>query len=227
VLMSEAAWKPEFAYPASMAQDEAGGLLIATSDHILRWAPGLERPELFAGSTRGFGGDGGLASNASFYIPDGLAISHTGDIIISDYQNCRIREIDHGTQLIHTIAGTGRCETTGDGGPAVAASVNYPSSIAIDSNDNVFFVDGNRVRRIDAGGRITSYAGTGEAGFSGDGGAADKAILDNPSGLAVDSLGNLYIAEFVNNRIRKVDAVTHIITTVAGTGLPHRIDVIM
>jgi hypothetical protein len=87
--------------------------------------------------------------------------------------------------------------------------------------------DGNLVRRIDSNGTISTYAGTGEAGFSGDDGPAESAKLNNPAGLALDEHGNLYIAEFVNNRIRRVDAVTHTITTVAGNGLPHRIDVLM
>ena len=91
------------------------------------------------------------------------------------------------------------------------------------------FVEGatDRVRRIDAHGIITTYAGTGQKGYSGDGGPATKATLNNPAGLAVDSEGALYISEYVNNRIRRVDPMTHIITTVAGNGTPKRIDAVM
>jgi photosystem II stability/assembly factor-like uncharacterized protein/sugar lactone lactonase YvrE len=227
VLVSEAAWKPEQSYPASMAVDGLGSLIIATSHHLLRWNSSSQRPELFAGSTGGFAGDGGLATGAKFAFPEGLAINSVGDLFVADYQNCRIRRIDHRTMLIGTIAGTGKCEYRGDGGPATMASMNYPSSLAVDGRDNIYFVDGNRIRRIDATGTITTYTGTGQAAFGGDGGPADKAMLNNPSGLAVGPDGNLFIAEYVNNRIRKVDAATHIITTVAGNGLPHRVHVLM
>jgi sugar lactone lactonase YvrE len=149
VLEPAAAWKPERSYPTSMVVHRAGDLLIATSDHLLRWNPGLQRPAPFVGSTRGFAGDGGPASNAKFAFAEGLAINSSGDIFVADYQNCRIRRIDHRTMVIGTIAGTGKCKSTGDGGPAVKASMNYPQSIAVDAHGNVFFVDGNRVRRID------------------------------------------------------------------------------
>src|SRR5262249_37941253 len=118
-------------------------------------------------------------------------------------------------------------KSQGDEHLATEAMLSYPSSVAVDSKGNVFVIEGNRVRRIDKYGIIHAYAGTGEAGFGGDGGPADRATLNNPSGLAVDNQDNLYVSEFVNNRIRFVDATTHIIKTVAGNGKPHRIDVIM
>ena len=161
------------------------------------------------------------------FLPEGVAIDSAGDIYVADYQNCRIRKIQHSTHVITTVAGTGECASKGDGGPATDAALNYPSSIAVDRNGNLFVIDGNRVRRIDIHGVIYTYAGTAQAGFSGDGGPADNAMLNNPAGLAVDPRGNLYISEYVNNRIRVVDAATHIIKTVAGNGNPHRIDAIM
>jgi len=117
----------------------------------------------------------------------------------------------------------------GDDGPARSATLQSPSNLLLDRQGNLFVLDpvNDRVRRIDAKtGVITTIAGS-TKGFGGDGGPAVKAKLDNPSAMAIDSLGNLYIAEFVNNRVRRVDARTGIITTVAGNGLPHRIDVVM
>jgi sugar lactone lactonase YvrE len=162
-------------------------------------------------------------------FPNSAPHNDAGDIFIADYESCRIRKIDRKTQIITTIAGTGECVSGGDGGPAIAATLNYPSALVADKSGNLFFVEGAtaRVRRIDRLGVITTYAGTGEKGFSGDGGAATEARLNNPSGLAVDEAGNLYIADYVNNRIRRVDAQTHTITTVAGNGKPVRVDVIM
>lgn len=99
--------------------------------------------------------------------------------------------------------------------------------MAIDHKGNLFFVDHQSVRRIDSQGIITTYAGTGKGGESGDGGPAEKAELDGPSGIALDSDGGLYIAEFSGNRIRYVNPVTHIITTAAGNGKPERVDIQM
>ena len=211
--------------PDAMTVDKVGELLVTAYHRILRYrGHGLEP---FVGTVRGFSGDGGPASDASFQIASGLAVSEAGDIYVADRENCRIRKIDHEKMTIKTIAGTGDCDTSGDDGPALSAKLHWPESLVIDSKNNLFFIDGNRVRRIDSNGTISAYAGTGESGFSGDDGTAEKAKLNNPSGLVLDEHGNLYIAEFVNNRIRRVDAVTHTITTVAGNGLPHRMDVTM
>jgi photosystem II stability/assembly factor-like uncharacterized protein/streptogramin lyase len=217
--------------PASVTVDEHGNLLIVDRHHrLFRWRPGAEKLEAIAGNgSAGFAGDGGLAINAKLSFPMGVAASRNGEIYVADYQNCRIRKIDARTQIIATVAGTGECASNGDGGPALSAAVDYPSSMVLDDGGNLFFVEGGigRVRRIDASGRISTYAGTGTKGFSGDGGPADKASLINPSGLALDPEGNLYISDFVTNRVRRVDALTHIITTVAGNGKPARVDAIM
>jgi photosystem II stability/assembly factor-like uncharacterized protein/sugar lactone lactonase YvrE len=221
--------KTIFEVPAAMAIDKQGNPLIVDRHHKLsRWNLKLAKPETVAGSgAAGFGGDGALATNALLHFPEGVAIDGAGDIFVADYQNCRIRKIQNKTNIITTVAGTGECASKGDGGLATNAALDYPSSIAVDGNGNLFIVDGNRVRQIDARGAITTYAGTGQPGFGGDGGPADKAMLNNPSGLAVDPRGNLYISEYVNNRIRFVDATSHIISTVAGDGNPKRIDVVM
>lgn len=209
--------------------DAEGNLFIADQmEHkMLRLPANRTNPETVAGiGSGGFSGDGGAATQARLMFPSGVALNRNGDMFIADYQNCRIRKVDKETRIITTIAGTGACKSGGDGRPAIQATVNYPSAMAADSKGNLFFVDGACVRKIDAAGGISTYAGTGEAGFSGDGGPADKAKL-GPSGLAVDSDGNLYIAEFVNNRIRRVDARTHTISTVAGDGGPTRVDMLL
>jgi photosystem II stability/assembly factor-like uncharacterized protein len=211
--------------PDAMTVDKVGELLVSAYHRVLRYrGHGLEP---FIGTGKGFSGDGGPASDATFQFVHGLAVSEAGDIYVADRENCRIRKIDHEKMTIKTIAGTGDCDTSGDDGPALFAKLHWPESLVIDSKNNLFFIDGNLVRRIDSNGTISTYAGTGEAGFSGDDGPAENAKLNNPAGLALDEHGNLYIAEFVNNRIRRVDAVTHAITTVAGNGLPHRMDVMM
>jgi sugar lactone lactonase YvrE len=153
-------------------------------------------------------------------------VNDKDDIFVADYQNCRVRRIDHSTKIIQTIAGDGKCESRGEGELATNASLNYPSALAIDKLGNVFVMEGVYVKRIDPDGIITNYAGNGKKGFGGDGGQATDATIGT-SGIALDSDGNLYIAEFSNNRIRRVDAKTHIITTVAGNGKPFRIDSVM
>jgi sugar lactone lactonase YvrE len=217
--------------PASATVDDQGNLLIVDRHHrLFRWHPGAEKLVAIAGNgSPGFAGDGGLAINAELWFPMGVATNKNGDIYVADYQNCRIRRIDGRTQIITTVAGTGECASRGDGGLATNAAVDYPSSMVLDGKGNLFFVEGGvgRVRRIDASGRIGTYAGSGKKGFAGDGGPADKAEVVNPSGLTLDAEGNLYISDFVTNRVRRVDAVTHIITTVAGNGKPARVDPIL
>jgi large repetitive protein len=123
-------------------------------------------------------------------------------------------------QIISTIAGTGTSGHTGDGSAAVAATLNYPSGVAFDGSGNMYIAEfsGNYIRKVNTSGVITTFAGTGSAGSTGDGSAATSATLNNPSGIAVDGSGNLYIAEATGNRIRKITASTGVISTIAGTG---------
>ena len=159
-------------------------------------------------------------------FPTGVATDSAGNVFIADYNNHRILRIDAKTGALATIAGDGRADFLGDGGPATNANFNNPYNIAVDSSNNLFIVDrdNHRVRRIDSKtGIITTVAGSGPSGsgkgsFSGDGGPATDATLDVPFGVAVDPAGNIFISDTANRRIRKVDASTGIMTTVAGDG---------
>jgi sugar lactone lactonase YvrE len=184
-----------------------------------------ENAVTFAGNGhRGFSGDGGPALDASFDWPASLALDAGENLFIADYHNHRIRRIDLKTKEITTVAGNGTPIPSGDGGPAVRAGIGYPSGLAVDAQGNIFIIemDVYAVRRVDAKtGMISVFAGTGYEGYSGDGGPAVRAKVD-ACGIALDRSGNLYIADHVHNRIRRVDAHTGIITTVAGNGHPRR-----
>jgi len=176
----------------------------------------------------GYGGDGGLGVRAMLNFIIGanveefghIAVDMTGNLYVADKGNHRIRKLD-ASGMITTIAGTGTAGFSGDGGPAVRAQINSPTGIAVDGTGNVFFTDqeNNRVRRVGNDGIITTVAGNGVLGFSGDGGPATFAALGEPSAVAVDAAGNLYIADYLNDRVRMVSAQTRTITTIAGNGL--------
>ena len=168
----------------------------------------------FAGSgTSGFAGDGGPAIAAWLNSPRHLAFDSAGNLYIADLNNNRIRKVSGG--IISTVAGNGAAGFGGDGGAATSAILSAPEGIAVDNAGNLYIADTNnqRVRKV-SGGIITTVAGTGVAGFSGDGGAATSATLNAPYGVALDSSGSLYIADDGNSRIRKVSG--GIITTFAG-----------
>ncbi len=166
----------------------------------------------------GSGGDGGPATSASLGYPYGVTEDVDGNIFIADAGNNQIRKVDT-NGIISTVAGNGSPGYSGDDGLAVNASLNIPVQGVVDGSGNLYIADhdNNRIRKVATTGMITTVAGNGVAGYSGDGGQATNASLHFPSALTFDSVGNLYIADYLNNRIRRVDA-SGVITTVAGNG---------
>ncbi len=166
----------------------------------------------------GFGGDNGAAVNAQLAFPYGVEVDATGNVYVADFANSRVRKITPGG-IISTVAGSGSWGNTGDNGPATAASLSSPTDVAITADGTLFIADysNHSVRRV-RNGTIDRYAGIGWPGYSGDGGPAAAAALNYPFRLAVDTVGNLFIADADNRRIRRVDATTGVITTVAGMG---------
>ena len=168
----------------------------------------------------GYNGDN-IAATSATVAPESVAIDGAGNIYIADGGNNRIRKVTAATGLISTIAGTGASGYNGDNIAATTAQVGNPYEIAVDGLGNVFISDtaNHRIREVSAAtGIITTVAGTGTGGYSGDNGAATSAEISNPRGIAVDATDNLYIADYGNERIRKV-SIAGVITTVAGNGL--------
>lgn len=173
--------------------------------------------------TNGFAGDGGPATAATFGNPTGVAFDVAGNLYVCEEHNNRIRKISKATGLISTVCGSGGGGYGGDGGPALSADMEGPAGLSVDKLGNIYIADkGNcRIRMVDhSTGVISTIAGTGTCGYDGDGGAATSAKLSYPKSVYADTLGNLYIADFGNNRVRKVNLGTGTITTVAGTGTP-------
>jgi len=174
--------------------------------------------------TNGNSGDGGAAKSAELdflYSDGGVALDSSGNLYIADPGNNRIRKVTVATGIITTVAGNGTSGYSGDGSAATSAEFSFPSGVALDSSGNLYIADhwNNRIREVSATtGIITTVAGNGAQGYSGDGGAATSSELNGPASVALDSSGNLYFTETGNNCIRKVGAATRIITTVAGNG---------
>ena len=207
-------------YPSSVEADGAGNLYIADNARVRKVDASTGNVSTIAGTgDYGFSGDGGPAVEAQLYHPDGVAVDASGNVYFGDWHCECIRRVDAATGIISTVAGTGRWGFSGDGGPATSAQLNSLRGLAFDSAGNLYIADASnhRIRKVNAAGVITTVAGGGSS--LGDGGAAVEARLSSPHGVAVDGAGNLYIADTFNDRIRKVDASTGIITTVAGTGV--------
>src|SRR5579872_5348833 len=165
----------------------------------------------------GNNGDGGPAIQASVYAPVGICRDANGNLYFTDQY--RVRMVSAATGIIKTIAGGGPSAATGDNIPATSAYINKPEGIYVDAANNLYIADVvSRVRKVDlTSGTITTLAGT-TVGYSGDGGPASAAQLNRPIDVSADSSNNIYIADAYNNVIRKVSAITGIISTIAGNG---------
>jgi len=219
-----AATSAKLAIPFGVAVDAAGNVFIgdAGNARVRRVDATTGVITTIAGTgTAGYNGDGIAATSAKLDAPWGVAVDAAGNVFIGDANNHRVRRVDATTGLITTIAGTGTAGYNGDGIVATSAELDTPTGVAVDAAGNVFIADdnGHRVRRVDATtGLISTLAGTGTAGYNGDGVAGTSAKLNGPSGVAVDAAGNVFIADVNNHRVRRVDAGTGLISTIAGTG---------
>jgi len=209
-------------HPFAVRANPAGGFFIADKENQrVRKVDAAGIINTIAGSGDcGYAGDGGPALQAQLCAPQGMAFDAMGSVFIADAQGNRIRKVDAGG-TISTVAGTGTAGYSGDGGPATQAKLNIPVALAFDAAGDLFIADdaNNVVREITTDGVIHTIAGTGTAGFGGDGMAATLALLTSPAGVAIDASGNLFIADNGNHRVRRVDHSTNIITTFAGTGV--------
>jgi trimeric autotransporter adhesin len=211
-------------WPVGIAIDPSGALFFDdyTVHTIYRWVLDDNSLEVVAGTGKeGFKGNGGPAKGAEFRFPEGLARDKNGNLFVADYGNCRIQRIDSKTGIVTTVTGTEESGSSCESLPDSGATLDQPTDVDVDQDGNVFFVQPwrGRVRRVDAStGSVSTVAGNGESGFSGDGGPATEAQFHNPEGIAVDKTGKLYISDSDNGRVRRVDMKTGTITTVAGKG---------
>jgi len=212
--------------PSGVAVDSAGNLFMTdfynfrirkvSSSGIITTVAGNGSAYPGAGQPGDFSGDGGPAINAPLNRPKGIAVDSAGNLLIADTYKSRIRKVSS-DGIITTVAGNGTFGFSGDGGPAIDAQLGQPSGMAVDSAGNLFIVDSPRIRKVSSDGIITTVAGNGTFGFSGDGGPAINAQLYASSGVALDRAGNIFFADGHNYRIRKVSS-DGIVTTVAGNG---------
>jgi sugar lactone lactonase YvrE len=204
--------------PHGVAIDQAGNYYVTDDEPlVLKITPAGVTSIVAGNSQDGYSGDGGPATAAMISAPTAVNVDSGNNVYLTDFNNNRIRKVS-ASGTISTIAGNGKFLFSGDNGPAISAGMD-PFDIAVDSKNNLFVADriNNRIRKITPDGMITTVAGTGVPGYAGDGGPATSALLNFPTGVAVDNTGNLYIVDGANFVVRRVTA-TGLITTIAGNG---------
>ncbi len=212
-----------FYSPTSAVPDASGNVYIADQQNcIVRKVDTSGTITTVAGMPGqcGYGGDGGAATSALLYSPTKSVADASGNLYIADLNNCAIRKVAAGTGIITTYAGIAQsCGFNGDGGPATSAQIYQPSGLTLDASNNLYIADNanSRIRKVTSAGIISTIAGNGSYGYSGDGGLATNAMLSGPTDVAVSPSGNVYIADSYNSRVRMVNT-SGIITTVAGNG---------
>ncbi len=214
--------------PRGLAVDASGNVYVSDSgNNVIRKIQTNGVIQTIVGNGQmGDQGDGGPASQASLRTPRGLAVDASGNLYIADSFNARIRKVAT-NGIISTFAGTGQFPSSGDGSSAAGADIGFVYALALDAKGNLFFSDtyNHCIRRVSSGGVINTIAGTGRAGFSGDGGLATAAALYLPRGLSLDATGNLFFADSGNNRIRKISPDGAISTVVGdGTATPAQLN---
>ena len=213
-----------FVFPSGVIISPAGDILVADrgAHRVFRIDASGNRQTIIGNGTAGFAGDGGPARDAVVNGPEWLAFAPDGDLVLADRGNHRVRRIDHTTGVITTIAGNGQLAHSGDGGPAVQAGITNPFGLLFDRDGRllVFDTESHTIRRVDlATGTISTVIGNARQGFAGDGGAAVEAELYRPHNGVIDSEGRLVFGDSFNQRIRRWDPRTGVITTIAGSGV--------
>jgi hypothetical protein len=214
--------------PSGTAIDKNGNLYIAdTGNNVIRKVTAAGVISTIAGNSmcemnnQGINthvGDGGPATSAELCAPTGVAVDNSLNLYIADTADNRIRKVT-AAGIISTVAGNGQYGSSGDGGAATSAKLFLPTGVALDALNDIFIADtvNSKVRVVNTGGIINTFAGTGSFGYGGDGGLAKNAKLAGPTGLGIDGSGNVFISDTFNNRLRKVSTAS-MISTYAGTG---------
>ena len=205
-------------FPVAVAVDAAGDIFVADwSNRVVEITPSGTATTFAGTGVAGFSGDGGPATAAELDHPSGLAVASNGDVYIADAGNNRVRMVNP-SGIITTVAGTGVAGFSGDGGPATAAELDYPNGLALGPDGGLFIADRNnqRIREILPDGTITTVAGNGEVGYTGENVPALSEALNYPAGVAVGPSGNLYIADDGNCIVQKVTMASGDVTTIAG-----------
>jgi uncharacterized protein (TIGR03437 family) len=211
-------------FPNDVVVDASGNVYISdTNNHRVRRVAPNGVITTYAGTgVADFGGDNGPATQARLFNPVGLALDSAGNLYIADSGNARIRKVTDSTGVITTVAGNGFVGSSGDGGQATLATFKLPYGVAVDRSGVLYILDrfDSRIRRVATDGVITTIAGTGEAGYNGDNRPALEARINGGGFMTTDADGNLYFADFLNHRVRKITVSTGVITTVVGNGVP-------